>query len=164
MQSNMILFDFNSKSKINQWRIVDDVVMGGQSDGTFKINKEGHGEFSGDISLENNGGFSSLRYSFEKVNSSKYSIFQIQIKGDGKAYQFRVKSNENQRYSYVYEFKTSGDWETISIPFNKMKAQFRGQKLQLPNFDGQQMKEIAFLIGNKKEQSFKLEIDTIALK
>jgi hypothetical protein len=160
----MTLFDFNFESNIRNWKIVDDVVMGGRSNGNFKINDTGYGEFSGDVSLKNNGGFSSVRYNFNTVSSSNFKSFQLRIKGDGNPFQFRVKSSNRQRFSYIYTFNTSGDWETISIPFNKMEPAFRGYKLDQPNFDGLQMEEIAFLIGNKKEQSFKLFIDSIILE
>ena len=160
----MTLFDFNFESNIHNWKIVDDVVMGGRSDGNFKINDTGYGEFSGYVSLKNNGGFSSVRYNFNTVSSSNFKSFQLRIKGDGNPFQFRVKSSNRQRFSYIYTFNTSGDWETISIPFNKMEPAFRGYKLDQPNFDGVQMEEIAFLIGNKKEQSFKLFIDSIILE
>ena len=163
LQSDM-LFNFNTTSNISQWRIVDDVVMGGRSDGNFTINTNGHGEFSGEVSLENNGGFSSLRYDFETKNTSNYESFQLLIKGDGKPYQFRVKDSRNKRYSYIYTFKTSGNWETITIPFHKMYPSFRGYKLDRPNYDGKQMEEIAFLIGNKKAERFKLQIDNISFK
>ena len=160
----MTLFDFNFESNIRNWKIVDDVVMGGRSDGNFKINDTGYGEFSGYVSLKNNGGFSSVRYNFNTVSSSNFKSFQLRIKGDGNPFQFRVNSSNRQRFSYIYTFNTSGDWETISIPFNKMEPAFRGYKLDQPNFDGVQMEEIAFLIGNKKEQSFKLFIDSIILE
>lgn len=160
----MTLFDFNFESNIRNWKIVDDVVMGGRSNGNFKINDTGYGEFSGDVSLKNNGGFSSVRYNFNTLSSSNFKSFQLRIKGDGNPFQFRVKSSNRQRFSYIYTFNTSGDWETISIPFNKMEPAFRGYKLDQPNFDGLQMEEIAFLIGNKKEQSFKLFIDSIILE
>ena len=53
MVSDTILFDFSRESNINNWRIVDDVVMGGRSDGQFYINKEGHGTFTGKVSTAN---------------------------------------------------------------------------------------------------------------
>ena len=40
--------------------IVDDVVMGGESSSTFNLNEDGCGIFEGNISIENNGGFSSF--------------------------------------------------------------------------------------------------------
>ena len=51
------IFDFNKEANIEGWRIVNDVVMGGRSSSNFKLNTEGHGCFSGAVSLENNGGF-----------------------------------------------------------------------------------------------------------
>lgn len=164
MSQSTTLFDFSKERSIKSWQIVDDVVMGGRSDGSFEINAEGHGEFSGKVSLENNGGFSSLRYNFETVNSSNHTRFQLRLKGDGKSYQFRVKDSRYNRYSYIYTFQTSGEWETITIPFNKMYPSFRGNKLRGSNFEGKQMEEIAFLIGNKKAEQFTLQIDKIVLE
>lgn len=161
---SMTMFNFTSTSNISNWKIVDDVVMGGRSNGDFKINAEGHGEFSGKVSLENNGGFSSLHYYFNTLTSHTYSKFVIKIKGDGKSYQFRVKDKQSDRHSFIFQFNTIEDWQTIEIPFSEMHAAFRGRRLDIPNFKGQQMEEIAFLIGNKKQETFKLIIDSISLK
>lgn len=161
---SMTIFNFTSNSDISNWSIVDDVVMGGRSDGGFNINKEGHGEFSGKVSLENNGGFSSLRYNFDTTSASSYSKFVIRLKGDGKSYQFRVKDKRNNRHSYIYKFDTTKDWQTIEISFSEMQAKFRGYKVDIPNYEGNQMEEIAFLIGNKKAEAFKLLIDSISLE
>ena len=162
--NSSILFDFNKSSPIDSWRIIDDVVMGGRSNGSFEINKDGHGKFSGDISLENNGGFSSIRHQFETKDTSKFSKFIIHIKGDGKTYQFRVKRSKGDYATYNYEFKSTTNWASIEIPFTEMNPVYRGRNLNQPNFDGSQMEEIAFLIGNKKEESFELLIDKIELK
>jgi NADH dehydrogenase [ubiquinone] 1 alpha subcomplex assembly factor 1 len=164
MLQSMTLFDFSKDSNLSNWRILDDVVMGGRSNGIFKLNEDNHGEFSGKISLENNGGFSSVRYYFEKIETSSFSKFTLRIKGDGKKYQFRVKDDRNRRHSYIFEFTTNGDWQTIEIPFSQMYPSFRGYTLNIPNFGGKHIEEIAFLIGNKKEEQFKLLIDSIGLK
>ncbi|MFS4491412.1 CIA30 family protein [Maribacter sp. 2308TA10-17] len=158
------LFDFNDKVSIEDWKVINDGVMGGLSQGVFSINSEGHGFFRGIVSLENYGGFSSVRYRFEIRDTSEFSKIQIRLKGDGKPYQFRVKADAKQRYSYIANIKTSGDWETLTIDFSEMYPAFRGRLLDLPNYSGKEMTEIAFLIGNKKEESFALEIDYIKLK
>jgi len=160
----LIIFDFSSKSDIENWRIVDDGVMGGRSEGNFKLNKNGHGEFFGDVSLKNNGGFSSLRHNFQNLKVSDYSTFEFRIKGDGKAYQFRSKSTADQRHSYLYNYETNGEWQTIQIPMREMYPSFRGRKLDMPNYAGEELSEITFLIANKREESFQLEIDWIKLK
>ena len=67
--SSTTIFDFNSDANVSRWRVVDDVVMGGRSKGNLKINEEGNGEFYGAVSIENNGGFSSLRYRFFRNQS-----------------------------------------------------------------------------------------------
>ena len=94
------IYDFTKNSKVSDWIIIDDVVMGGRSNGKFNIDSDGNGVFSGDVSLENNGGFSSVRYQFAKINTTKDSKVIIRLKGDGKEYQFRIKNNRNTYYSY----------------------------------------------------------------
>ncbi len=160
----MTIFNFSRNSDISNWEIEDDVVMGGRSNGHFKLNENGHGEFSGRISLENNGGFSSIQYNLEPVKVSQYSKAILRIKGDGKTYQFRIKSNMDEKASYVYDFKTTEDWMTVEVPFAEMIPQYRGRKLNLPNYQGETMSQVRFLIGNKKEENFKLLIDKIELE
>lgn len=160
----MTLFDFNTQRDINNWRIVDDVIMGGKSNGNFNLNEAGNGEFSGSVSLENNGGFSMVQYTFNTKNVGNYSKVGIKLKGDGKTYQFRVKTNTSDSYSYVMAFNTTGHWETIEIPFKTMYPAFRGKKLDMENYPGNYLQTIAVLIGNKKAEAFKLEIKSIILK
>ncbi|WP_290698426.1 CIA30 family protein [Lacinutrix sp.] len=158
------IFNFTTDANISNWRIVDDVVMGGRSNGNFALNKDGHGVFKGKVSLENNGGFSSLRYNTETIALKKNTKVCIKLKGDGKNYQFRIKANKNERYSYITTFKTSGKWETITINLKDLYPAFRGRTLDYPNFDKTTIEELAFLIGNKKAESFELLIDAIVLE
>ena len=164
MTTTKTIFNFTKDANITNWRIVDDVVMGGRSNGTFALNNNGHGKFSGKVSLENNGGFSSLRYDMETIDVSKHTKVCIKLKGDGKTYQFRVKADRNERYSYITKFTTSGEWETITINLKDMYPAFRGRTLDFPNFDKKNIEELAFLIGNKLEERFQLLIDKIELK
>ena len=160
VQSQMI-YDFTHTSPPNDWNVIDDVVMGGRSYGRFRIDSEGHGVFYGNVSLENNGGFSSLRYQFEKINTHENSQIVIRLKGDGKQYQFRVKNNRNTYYSYTTTFKTTGDWENITINLKDMYPSFRGRTLNMPHFNENSIEEVVFLIGNKKNESFELVLDRI---
>lgn len=162
--NTITLYDFNKYSSANDWRIVDDVVMGGESNGRFSIDNDGHGVFEGKISLENNGGFSSVRYQFEKVAVKENSTVLITLKGDGKDFQFRIKDKSSTSYSYITTFKTSGEWQTIEIKLADLYPSFRGRKLDLPNFESNFFEEIVFLIGNKKAERFKLILDKIKLK
>ena len=164
MVNGFILIDFNKKSQINNWTVINDVVMGGRSEADFNINSEGYAVFSGQVSLENYGGFSSVRYRFESMDVIKYKKVILKLKGDGKIYQFRIKSDLSHAHTYVKHFETSGEWETIEIDFKDMHPQFRGRVLDMANYSGKRMTEIAFLIANKKAEAFRLEIDKISLQ
>lgn len=98
------------------------------------------------------------------MDISGYEKAIIRLKGDGKEYQFRIKANLNERASFINTFKTSGEWQVIEIPLNKMEPTYRGNKLNQPNFSANQIQEIRFMIGNGKAESFKLEIDKIELQ
>ncbi|MFC2113066.1 CIA30 family protein [Bacteroidota bacterium] len=161
MMNSILIFDFKNNSDLSGWQVVDDVVMGGKSNGKLYLNSEGHGVFEGSVSLENNGGFSSIRYRIKSGQTEGYSKAIIQLKGDGKEYQFWVKLNQSDYYSYIINFNTTGDWQTLEIPLIEMYPSFRGRKLDLPNYAGETLREIAFLIGNKKQVTFKSMIDKI---
>lgn len=163
MIQTLTLHDFSSKSS-NQWRVVDDVVMGGRSSGNFEVNEEGHGVFHGDVSTANNGGFSSVRHEVNTINTEKFSEVVIKLKGDGKAYQFRIKPSVSNYFFYIQTFETNGKWQEIRIPFKDFFPSFRGRKLDQPNFDGKQIEEMTFLIANKKNEPFKLELDWIKVE
>ena len=62
-----VIFNFNKSSSILNWITVDDIVMGGLSSSLFRINTAGNGIFEGNISLDNNGGFSSVRYQVKEL-------------------------------------------------------------------------------------------------
>ncbi len=162
MSTNTI-FDFTVTSNLSNWIVINDGVMGGRSFGRFSLSPEGHGVFEGTISLENNGGFSSVRYQMASVEVASTNKIRIRLKGDGSDYQFRVKNKRENRYSYIKRFQTSGEWEEIEIELSDMYPGFRGRRLDRPNFSHETIEEITFLIGNKKTQDFKLLIDHIVL-
>lgn len=160
----MTLFNFNKQSDITDWKTIADIVMGGTSNSYFSINDAGFGVFSGKVSLENNGGFAMVQYHFDTKDVSDFSKVCLHVKGDGKTYQFRIKEAINDKHAYCAIFNSGTEWTTIEVKFNSMRPKFRGNFLDIPNFTGKQISQIAFLIGNKKEESFNLEIANITLK
>ncbi|MGO4904223.1 CIA30 family protein [Flavobacterium sp. W20_MBD1_R3] len=160
----ILIFDFNLKSDINGWKIVNDAVMGGKSESEFHLNSDGFGTFEGNVSLKNNGGFCSVKYVFKSINLKDAKHICMHFKGDGKQYQFRLKKYQTDSHSFVFPFQSTTEWQSIEIPITDFYPAFRGQKLDLPNYDGSNLEEIAFLIGNKKEEPFQLIIDHIEIK
>jgi hypothetical protein len=159
----MTIIDFSKDANLDNWFVVNDDVMGGRSSAELSYHKDGFIEFMGKVSLENNGGFSSIRYSFDQKKIKGLTKAIIKLKGDGKKYKFRVKSDSYERFSYSYEFETTGDWQEVIIPLEEMFPSFRGRILDIPNYPAELISEITFLIGNKKAESFKLQIAKIEL-
>ena len=159
-----ILYDFNTESKLENWFIVNDDVMGGVSKSKLFLDYEGNGVFKGRISTLNNGGFASVRFNCGRVISKNKKNIVIRIKGDKKKYQIRIKSNRNDYQSYIMDFITSGEWETIKIPLKSMYASFRGRKLNMDDFDKNYFEQISILVGNKRNENFELRIKSIELK
>ena len=118
----------------------------------------------GTVSLENNGGFSSIRHRFSKTEVNENTKLSIRLKGDGKRYQLRVKANARLYFSYITYIGTSGEWQTVEIDLADMYPSFRGMLLNQPNFAHDTIEEIGFLISNKKAENFQLLIDKIELK
>ncbi len=157
------LVDFKANPTTDGWHVVDDVVMGGRSSGKFELTEGGFGKFYGEVSLENNGGFSSVRYDIEPLKVTPQSKIHICLKGDGNTYQFRVKAKKSDYYSYIIPFETTGDWQTLEFPLTDLYPTFRGRKLDLPHFDQEIIEELRFLIGNKKPQAFELLLASITV-
>lgn len=160
----MVIFDFSKSSDLKGWFVVNDDVMGGRSQSNLKIKDNGNGLFAGKVSLENNGGFASVHYRFSAIEVGSAKTLVLRVKGDGKKYQARIYANANDYFSYISNFQTTGEWQTVEISLSDMYPSFRGRKLDLPNFQSESMEEIALLIGNKKAESFELEIAKIELK
>ena len=56
----VVMEDFIPNENLN-WQVVNDGVMGGRSYGNLTRSGDSEALFSGNLSLENNGGFSSIR-------------------------------------------------------------------------------------------------------
>jgi len=161
--NNMIVYSCEENSELSHWKVVTDSVMGGKSDGQMSLDSQGACVFSGTVSLENNGGFSMVRYRKalgDWPDGTKQ--FKLKVKGDGRRYQFRVKSDLNQRHSYGMQFETTGEWQEVVIPFVKLLPVFRGNWLELPAYDGKNLEELAFLTGKEPGQ-FELKIASLTV-
>lgn len=159
--TRITLYAFSATSE-RDWRVQNDNVMGGRSQSSFAVTDAAHGKFSGTVSLENNGGFASMLHYFpEAIPVAGATAFQLTLRGDGKRYTFRVKSDPEQRHWHQFTFQTSNReaWETICVPFAAMEPYFRGRKLALPPYEGQKVAALQLLIGNKQAQEFAIVLD-----
>jgi hypothetical protein len=158
------IYTFSSQSIIKEWRPVNDDVMGGISKSSLRITSAGHGQFSGHVSLANNGGFASIQLNTTIQRTEEQKFIVLRVKGDGKNYEFRLKGSISQSESYVHPFSTSGEWENIKLAISEFYPQFRGSKLNIPTFNFNNITQLSFLIANKQDEDFELLIDWIGLE
>ncbi len=159
-----IIDDFDSEIEQN-WRIINDGVMGGRSESRFFLSKSGTAIFEGNISLENNGGFASVQKN-RSLKLTGYNRIKIYYKGDGRTYKFRFWTSENGEihdFSYHTEFHTSiNKWEVLDIPFTEFQPFFRGVPvMDVPGFNPAKIQRYGFLISDKQDGPFRLEIDKV---
>ena len=158
------IYTFSTQTNSKEWRIVNDGVMGGISKSSLVVTDAGHGQFSGHVSLANNGGFASIQLNTSIKLAEEQKFIVLRVKGDGKRYEFRLTGDILQYESYVHPFATSGEWESIRLPIIEFYPQFRGRKLNIPNFNFKSIEQLSFLISNKQEEDFELLIDWIGLE
>jgi len=163
-EREMKIYKFSNRSSLVNWSVVDDGVMGGYSKGKLKVNTKGNGVFSGEISLYNYGGFSSLRYYSKKTKISPNDTLVLRVNGDNKFYQIRIRHSQRDRHVYVKKVFISDGWKNIEIPLSEFSPSFRGRSLRMGNFNHDSLTEIGILIGNKIEENFILIIDSISIK
>jgi monofunctional biosynthetic peptidoglycan transglycosylase len=148
-----------------RWQIVNDGVMGGLSEGKVEFTGEGIMKFSGTLSLQNNGGFTTARSEPVDLNLSNDLGLLLLVKGDGRTYQARLDSDALYRgmpVSFSGEFTTTkGEWQQIKIPFSDFKGSWRGADLPDEKLNPADIRKVWILLGDKKEGPFTLEVDWI---
>ena len=147
---------------LNNWNIVNDDVMGGVSKSYLSLNDENNLIFSGNVSLDNNGGFASSRMSLSTQSLNGIKSFKIKFRGDGNIYKLRLRQN-NMRASYSSDFKSIKDkWGEVNIPVEDFIPTWRGYSYNnYPALDIEKINSLGIHISDKQEGEFKLEIKYI---
>lgn len=143
------------------WRPINDGVMGGLSQSRLVTTDDVTGVFEGTVSLANNGGFASIRSQIDTTDLSSYDGLAIRFRGDGKRYRIRLRTDQRfDGIAYQALFETStGDWETIEIPFSSFQPTFRGRTpIDAPPLNTAEICQLGFMIADKQEGPFRIEI------
>jgi NADH dehydrogenase [ubiquinone] 1 alpha subcomplex assembly factor 1 len=155
-----MLFDFSKADAAKSWQTVNDGVMGGVSDGNVRITEKNL-EFYGTLSLENYGGFASVRSKAAKIDLSKYDGLVFKVRGDGRDYYLNVHVPTYQvAFSYRASFKTEkAKWTEVTVPFTDLKATSFGRVVEKGKpLDPSNVEAVGFLLADKKAGPFKLEV------
>ena len=161
------LFDFSGADAAKDWQNVNDGVMGGVSEGKFKITDQKTLEFFGTLSLENNGGFASVRTKAQKLGFEEGATVVAKVRGDGREYLLNLYLNKPLiAFSYRATVPTKKDeWIEVKVPLDKFEATSFGRVVKDAGpVDPKEINSLGFMLSDKKAGPFKLEIKSIKVE
>jgi NADH dehydrogenase [ubiquinone] 1 alpha subcomplex assembly factor 1 len=152
------LFDFPAAA---EWQAVNDGVMGGVSEGRVRITAGRTLEFFGTLSLENNGGFASVRSVPRPLGLTPGDVLVARVRGDGREYQLNLYVPGRARaFSYRWSFVTVKDqWIEVRMPLDRFVATSFGQPVRgAGTVEPALVTSVGFLLSDKVPGPFKLEV------
>jgi len=155
------LFQFTGERPSDPWIATNDGVMGGLSQGGAQLEDLGM-RFSGVLSLENNGGFSSV-YASGSYDLSDYDGIRMSVMGDGRTYQLRFNTDVMYRkwspVSFASDFSTrDGEWIEIFVSFDELRQSWRGRQLSGYLFNKANIRRIGFMLADKQPGEFQMKV------
>jgi hypothetical protein len=158
--ADRIIFDFQPAASAAGWQVVNDGVMGGVSTSGFQVSN-GIAVFRGRVSLEQNGGFASVRSLPASHDLSGCDAFVIRVRGDGRRYKFTARASQSFD-SVIYQAAftpVKGQWEEHRLPLKQFVPSLRGRVLSgQPALDPAKVTSVGFLISDRQEGPFQLDI------
>ena len=143
------------------WQTVNDGVMGGISSSRM-VEADGVLTFEGELSLENNGGFASVRRLVE-TDLSQVTGARLEVRGDQRTYQFRLRQNDRfDGVAWRAEFTATEEWQTVDLSFVEFIPVFRGRRVpEAGQVVPASIRQVGFMLADKTPGPFKLEIRLI---
>jgi monofunctional biosynthetic peptidoglycan transglycosylase len=161
----MVLYDFSTPEAVAAWVPVNDVVMGGVSRGLLEANGNGSAVFHGEVSLEHNGGFASIRSKPEPRDLSACTGIELRVCGDRRRFKLNLKADRLlDGILHRARFETEpGSWQTIRLPFTDFQPTFRGRVLEAAEpLDLSRITSLGLMISDRQAGRFRLEVRSIA--
>jgi NADH dehydrogenase [ubiquinone] 1 alpha subcomplex assembly factor 1 len=160
------LFEFTSPEAVQKWQAVNDGVMGGVSDGRFKVTAAGTLEFFGTLSLENNGGFASVRTKPADLDMRTGDTIVVRVKGDGREYVLNLYTKSRQMaFSYRAPLPTKqNEWTEVSVPLADFIPTAFGRRVQgMGPVEPSQINGLGFMLSDKKPGKFQMQVESVGV-
>ncbi len=135
--------------------------MGGLSRSKLTVTSNNTLLFQGKVSLENYGGFASIRTHPRNFTLEGYAGIILHVKGDGKRYRFRVRTDdEHDGIAYQASFITDPKkWIVVQLPFSGFVPVYRGKLVShAPNLKPSRIRRVGFMIADGQVGFFRLEV------
>jgi NADH dehydrogenase [ubiquinone] 1 alpha subcomplex assembly factor 1 len=120
--------DFGTEKDGQNWRVINDGVMGGLSQGQVSFTPAS-AVFAGEVSLENNGGFSSFRSAYGSFDLLAFDTVELRVRGSGCA--FGLTFSLSRRWfdpNFKQMFTPTAEWQTIELPLADFHVYQIGRK------------------------------------
>ena len=158
------VLDFAGPDSAQKWQAVNDGVMGGVSDGRFRITPESTLEFFGTLSLENNGGFASVRTKPADLDIKAGDDLVIRVKGDGREYVLNLYTKTRRMaFSYRAPLPTvKNEWTEVAVPLEDFIPTSFGNRVQgMGPVEPDEITSIGFMLSDKKAGPFKMKVEWV---
>lgn len=161
-KTERLQFEFNQDQN---WQVILDNVMGGRSQGEVSY-QQGIMRFSGKLSLENNGGFASIRSPYGSHDFANFSQAIIRYRGTGGEFAIVLEDAEPfYEPKYRYTLKLNEDWQEVRIPL----ADFRAYRLGRPlgyafRPKNKSILRIGLIKADKNTRPFTIEVDYLRFR
>lgn len=146
------------------WTVVNDTVMGGRSSSSVQV--EQTLRFEGTLSLEQNGGFTSIR-SARPVPLAGATALRIELRGDGRTYELTLRRSDVplRAGSYRVEVPTTDAFTVIEVPLSAFRPTSFGRPVVgVPTLDAapERIDSVGFLLADGNPGPFWLEVRSLA--
>ncbi len=160
------LLDFRDEGATSVWRSVDDVVMGGQSHSALLPYAPGVASFAGVVSLEQGGGFASVRTEPQRWGTAHARAFVLRCRGDGHHYKFTARVDDGfDGVQYQARFAPPrGEWMEVELPVAGFVASFRGRHIaDAGPLEPGRIRQLGLMISDKQAGSFELLLEWVGI-
>lgn len=158
-----IVIDFGKEQGAYGWRIVNDDVMGGRSTSSAYLT-ENTLYFEGEVSLQNNGGFASIRSPYQTQDLSRYTEVIIRARGTSRDFALSFDTSRAwYRPNYKFNFTPDQQWREYRLKLADL-PQYQIGKPTGRTIDGSKLssvKRLGIILFDKLEGPFWLEVDFI---
>ena len=166
LEAPVTIFEFANPATVKAWAPIDDRVMGGISSSLLRHDPAGHAVFQGNVSLERNGGFASIRSTSGNRGRDGARVCLVEARGDGKHYKVNLLSEDTfDGVSYQASFTAeAGDWQIVRIPLADFRPTFRGREVAgAPSLNPAHIRQVGLMIAERQAGAFALAIRRISL-
>lgn len=155
-----VMLDFGSEKYGMDWIVINDGVMGGKSEGKLTFTDTTL-IFTGEVSLENNGGFTSLKSAYEDFKLDSAQRIEIKYRLEGQSIALYMEGSNGFADPYIKAtLDVTEGWKTVELEWNEFRQFDFGRPTGgvISNDFISDVKYLGFITGEKRKGSFRFEV------